>query len=150
VSGLRPAARDGRAGRGDGGARCDRGEALLFAVFALLLLGISLALLGLTMRMRLEERQRELRSTHLELLLDGAVAETLARLAIDPRFGGLAPRGDGSSGGEGWTEVERVGLEHARIEAGARLGPRRVHGRALVWLGGGVPRVESWLRGPEP
>ena len=57
--------------------RTEAGEALLFAVFALLLLGLSLALLALTMRQRLEERQRDVRRAHLDLLLDGAVAETL-------------------------------------------------------------------------
>jgi hypothetical protein len=124
-----------------------RGEALLLAIFALLLLGLSLALLGVTMRVRLEERQREARTTHLDLLLDGAMAETLARLALDPRFSGVAPRRDGDDGGEGWTEVERLGLEHARVEAGARLGGRSVSVHAVVRVMPGPPRVVRWERG---
>ena len=85
------------------------GEAMIFAIFALLLLALSLALLGLTMRLRLEEQQREVRRVHLDLLLDGAVAETLARLAVDPRFTGVAPRRDGG----------RRGLERGRAGSGA-------------------------------
>ena len=84
------------------------------------------------MRLRLEEQQREVRRAHLDLLLDGAVAETLGRLAVDPRFSGVAPRPYGD--GEGWSEVERLGAEHARVEAGARLGPRQASGRAVVRL----------------
>jgi hypothetical protein len=126
----------------------ETGEALLFAVFALLMLSLSLALLTLTMRLRLEEQQREVRRAHLDLLLDGAVAETLGRLAVDPRFSGVAPRSYGD--GEGWSEVERLGAGHARVEAGARVGGRQVSGRAVVRLVPGPPRVVRWERGPEP
>jgi hypothetical protein len=124
----------------------ERGEALLFAVFALLLLSISLALLTLTMRLRIEEQQREARRVRLDLLLDGALAETLARLAIDPRFDGVAPR-PGEDGGEGWSVVERVGLHRARVEAGASLGGRRASGHADVRIVPGRPVVERWERG---
>jgi hypothetical protein len=125
----------------------ETGEALLFAVFALLLLSLSLGLLTLTMRLRLQEQQRDVRRTHLDLLLDGAVAETLGRLAVDPRFSGVAPRSYGD--GEGWSEVERVGAEYARVEAGARVGARQVSGRAVVRVVPGPPRVVRWERGPE-
>jgi hypothetical protein len=122
----------------------ERGEALLFAVFALLLLSLSLALLTLTMRLRIEERQRDLGSVHLDLLLDGAMAETLGRLAVDPSFAGLEPRRDGA--GEAWTEVERIGT-FARVEVGARLGSGRGHARARVQLFPGPPRLVRWERG---
>jgi len=125
----------------------ERGEALLFAVFALLLLSLSLALLTLTMRLRLDEQRREVGRAHLDVLLDGVMAETLARLALDPRFGGVAPRGQAD--GEGWSEVERSGLQHARVEAGARLGGRRAIGRALVRVSPAPPRIVWWERGPE-
>jgi hypothetical protein len=130
--------------------RSEGGEALLFAVFALLLLALSLALLTLTMRMRLEEQQRTIRRARLDLLLDGAMAETLGRLAVDPRFGGVLPRSDGYGDGEGWSEVEHLGPDRARVEVGARLGARRVSGRAVVRLVAGRPRVIRWERGPEP
>jgi hypothetical protein len=124
----------------------ETGEALLFAVFALLLLSLSLALLTLTMRLRLQEQQREVRRAHLDLLLDGAVAETLGRLAVDPHFSGVTPRSYGD--GEGWSEVERLD-GFARVEAGARVGPRRAFGRATVRLvPGRPPRVIRWERGP--
>jgi len=119
---------------------------MLFAIFALLLLALSLALLGLTLRLRLEEQQREIRRVHLDLLLDGALAETLARLAVDPRFTGVVPRREAD--GEGWSEVERQGPHFALVEAGARLGSRRGYGRARVQtLPGQPPRVVSWKRG---
>ena len=130
--------------------RNDRGEALLFAVFALLLLALSLALLGMTMSLRLEEQQREVRRVHLDQLLEGVMAETLARLAIDPAFHGVTRRREAD--GEGWSEVEKVSPILARVEAGAKLGPRRVWGRARVALAPGPPRVMRWERGapPEP
>jgi hypothetical protein len=129
----------------------ERGEALLFALFALLLLTLSLALLALTMRLRLEEQQRELRRVHLDQLLDGVMAETLARLAIDPSFRGVASRPDAD--GEGWSEVERLGPYEARVEAGALLGARQASARARLHLVPGPPRVLRWERaatGPLP
>jgi hypothetical protein len=128
--------------------RSEGGEALLFALFALLLLGLSLALLTLTMRARLEEQQRFVRRARLDLLLDGAVAETLGRLAVDPRFAGVRPRLAGA--GESWTEVERLSAEYSRVDARARLGGRLVSGRAWVrFAPGHPPRVVRWERGPE-
>jgi hypothetical protein len=131
--------------------RDDRGEALLLAVFALLLLALSLALLGMTMSLRQEEQQRELRRVHLDQLLEGVMAETLARLAVDPAFEGVARRQEAD--GEGWSEVEKDGPYTAWVEAGARLGARRAWGRAKVALDlGRPPRVVFWERGrpPEP
>lgn len=125
--------------------RGERGEALLLALFVLLLLGISLALLALSMRIRLEEQQREIRRVRLELLLDGVVAETLGRLAIDPRFSGVAPRRAGA--GEGWSEVASIGPVLARVHVSATLGPRSVDGTALVRVVPGPPRVLTWRRG---
>jgi hypothetical protein len=128
--------------------RRERGEALLLALFVLLMLGISLALLGLTMRVRIEEQQRELRRARLDLLLDGVVAETLARLAQDPRFAGVSPRGSGAQdAGEAWSEVERLGPLVARIDATAALGPRQAAASALVRLVPAPPRVVRWQRG---
>jgi hypothetical protein len=124
----------------------ERGEALIFAVFVLLLLGVSLALLALSMRVRLEEQQREVRRARLDLLLDGVMAETLARLALDPRFSGVASRREGD--GEASTAVDRYRPELARIEAEARLGGRSVGGRALVQILPGPPRVLQWQRDP--
>ena len=125
--------------------RRERGQALLLALFVLLLLGVSLALLGLSMRIRLEEQQREIRRVRLELVLDGVVAETLGRLAVDPRFAGVAPRRDGA--GDAWSEVERLGPALARVHAAATLGPRRADADALVRLAPGPPRIVTWRRG---
>jgi hypothetical protein len=122
----------------------ERGEALLFALFALLLLTLSLALLAVTMRQRLEEQQREIRRVRLDQLLDGVMAETLARLAIDPGFSGVPSRPE--EGGEGWSEVERVGPYEARVEAGATLGARQASARARVHLVPGPPRILRWER----
>jgi hypothetical protein len=115
------------------------------------MLGISLALLGLTMRVRVEEQQREIRRARLDLLLDGVVAETLARLAQDPRFAGVSPRASGVAGaGEAWSEVERLGPLLARVDAVAELGPRQAAVSALVRLVPGSPRVVRWQRGRPP
>ena len=128
--------------------RSESGEALLFALFALLLLGLSLALLSLTMKARLEEQQRVVRRVRLDLLLDGALAETLGRLAIDPRVAGVEPRSLGA--GEGWSEVELVSPQLRRVEVGAKLGGRQVSARALVRIVPAPPRVVRWERGAGP
>jgi hypothetical protein len=132
-------------GAGDRRRPTESGAALLFALFALLLLGLSLALLTLTMRLRFEEQQRSLRRARLDLLLDGAMAETMGRLALDPRFSGVAPRREGA--GEAWSDVERVDPVHRRVEAGAKLGGREVSARAWVQVVPGPPRVVRWERG---
>jgi hypothetical protein len=123
----------------------ESGAALLFALFALLLLGLSLALLTLTMRLRFEEQQRSLRRARLDLLLDGAMAETMGRLALDPRFAGVAPRPAGM--GEAWSDVERVSPTERRVEVVAKLGGRQVSARARVRVVPGPPRVVRWERG---
>lgn len=124
----------------------ERGAALLLALFVLLLLGVSLALLALSMTVRLDEQRREIGAVRLDLLLDGVMAETVARLALDSRFSGVAPRRDGA--GEGWSEVEPLGPEVARVAAGAALGSRRAEATALVRLRPGPPRIVRWRRGP--
>ena len=125
--------------------RRESGAALVLALFVLLLLGSSLALLALSMRVRLEEQQREIRHVRVELLLDGVVAETLGRLAIDPRFPGVRGRREGA--GEASSEVTRIGSALARVHATAVLGPRRADATALVRVAPGPPQVVSWRRG---
>jgi hypothetical protein len=125
--------------------RRDGGEALLLALFVLLLLGISLLLLALGLRLRMEEQQREVRRVRLDLLIDGVTAETLARLAVDPSFPGVAERRDGA--GRTSSEVQRVGEHGARVEVHAAIGPRR--GAAVAWVRvlPAPPRVVRWERG---
>jgi hypothetical protein len=111
-----------------------------------LVLGTSLALLALAMRVRLEEQQREIRRARLGQLLDGVTAETLARLARDPRFPGVPPRAEGA--GRGWTQVERVRPGVVRIEATASLGARRARATVLALVAPGTARILEWRRGP--
>jgi hypothetical protein len=126
----------------------EHGEALLLALFVLLILGLSLAILALTMRVRLEEQQREIRRARLDLLLDGVVAETVARLTQDPKFSGVAPRREGP--GEAWSEVEKVSPSVVRVEAAAALGARRVAATAMVRLVPAPAKVVRWQRGRPP
>jgi hypothetical protein len=126
--------------------RREGGQALLFALIVLLVLGLSLALLALSMRVRLEEQQREVRRVRLAQLLDGVVAETLAQLARDPRFGGIAQRSS-PAGGEASSEVAPVTPRVVRIEAAARLGPRRARVTVVAEVLPGPPRILRWRRG---
>ena len=125
-------------------ARREEGHALLFAIFALFLLGVSLSLMALNLQLGLGAQRRELSSVRVDLLVDAVVAETLGRLALDPEFAGVQPKD--LAQGRVWSEVTTRGVE-AVIEAGASLG--RGGGRAVVRvrLGPRGPRMVSWRRG---
>lgn len=125
----------------------DDGHALLFAMFAVFLLGVSLWLMALNLQLRLGEQRREIGRVRVDLLVDGVAAETMARLALDPLFTGVSRRGLGQ--GEVWSEVMAED-SYAVIEARASLG--RVEGRAVLRasLGVGGPQIVSWQRGGLP
>lgn len=127
--------------------RChaEEGQALVLALFVLFLLGISLALLAQSLDLRLQEQRREVARIRIDQMVDGVVAETLARLARSERFSGVRAKRLGA--GEVASRVEEVASGEVRIEASASLGGR--YGRAVVRaeLTAAGPVVTSWRRG---
>ena len=114
---------------------------MLFALIALLIASIAAAFLAEDLTLREKALQEEGARIHLRALLDGALADALARLA------------DGGSGeneerwGAGFTSVERVplGINRVILRVHARYLARRGSAEAVVRL---QPTVEviSWRR----
>ena len=123
--------------------RAQSGHALLIAVFVLFMLGISLALMALSVQLGLGEQRREIRRVRLDLLVDAVAAETLGRLAQNRIYSGVAKKEIGH--GTVSSRVEASGRDLS-IEASAELGALR--GTALIearWTASGL-RVTSWQR----
>ena len=121
----------------------ESGHALLFAMFVLFVLGLSLALAGLSVQLSLRDHRRELSRVRVDLMIDGVVAETLGSLAENPRFGGVAR--SSSKEGEVWSEV-RWESNTAVIEAGARSGQRSERALLRANLAPRGFRILSWRR----
>ena len=122
--------------------RGESGQALLFALLALLIASLAAAFLAEDLTLREKALQEEAARCHLRALLDGALAEALARLA-DHR-----PLESGERWGAGFTAVERRpgGSEHqAILRVRASYMARRGAAEALVLLEPKV-MVLSWRR----
>ncbi|HEX4953246.1 MAG TPA: hypothetical protein VF017_07625 [Thermoanaerobaculia bacterium] len=122
--------------------RRERGQVLLVALFALLLLSTALALVALLVTEEQRAARREVGSLTLAALTDAALAESLARLAAGRSFPGLAERDFG--GGTIRSELEWLGSERLEIRAHASWRGRVRSVRAEVDLTAGPPRVVSW------
>ena len=101
--------------------RGESGHALLFALFALFILGLSISLGALAVQIGFREHRREMARVHVALLVDGVVAETLGSLVGDRGFKGVQRRA--SAEGEVWSDV-RWQAETVVIDAGAEWGQR--------------------------
>ena len=121
----------------------ESGHALLFAMFVLFLLGLSLAIAGLSIQLGLREHRSELSRVRVGLMIDGVVAETLGSLAENRRFRGV-PQAS-SKEGEVWSAV-RWESETAVIEAGARSGQRSESAVLHAHLTRRGFRILSWRR----
>ena len=72
--------------------RGEEGHALLLAILALFVLGVSLSLMAVNLQLGLGAQRRDLARVRADLLVDAVVAETLGRLALDPGFAGVQPK----------------------------------------------------------
>jgi hypothetical protein len=82
--------------------RGERGQSLLFALLALLIASMAAAFVAQDLMLRERAMQEEAARLHVRALLDGALADALARLAdgrsIEPRL----------SWGDGRADVEKI------------------------------------------
>jgi len=126
------------------GRRGERGQSLLFALLALLIASMAAAFLAEDLALREKALQEEAARFHLRALLDGALADALARLAEDRSLESE------ERWGAGFTSVERRSAgadqpDQAILRVNATYMARRGAAEALVRL---EPRVMvlSWRR----
>lgn len=124
----------------------ERGQALVLALLAVLVLGAALALVAGSLVSRMQRLRVESRETALLALADAAVAETLANLAGRPSAGGLAEKPFGGGTVESTVAHGAAGaftlVAHASFR-GAEMG---VEVRGRITDEG--PRVTAWRRLP--
>jgi len=121
--------------------RGERGQALLFALLALLIASMAAAFLAEDLALREKALQEEAARFHVRALLDGALADALARLA-DNR-----PLESEDRWGAGFTSVESIpnGANRVTLRVRATYMARRGSAEADVIL---LPQVMvlSWRR----
>lgn len=121
--------------------RGERGQALLFALLALLIASMAAAFVAEDMMLRERAMQEEAARLHVRALLDGALADALARLADDRS---IEPR---QWWGGGRTDVERIPTDddqRIRLRVHATYAARHGAAEADVHL---LPvRVLAWRR----
>ena len=122
--------------------RGERGQALLFALLALLIASMAAAFLAEDLALREKALQEEAARFHLRALLDGALADALARLAEDRSLESE------ERWGAGFTSVERragTDEKHIVLRVTATYMARRGAAEADVIL---LPEVMvlSWRR----
>jgi len=120
----------------------ESGQALLFALLALLIASMAAALVAADLSLRERALQEEAARVHVRGLLDGALADALARVAA------LRPLLDEDSWGGGRTTAERIplGLDDFLLSVTATYKAHRGAAEAHVLMTAGGPRVLSWRR----
>lgn len=118
---------------------------LASVLMAILLLSIGLALVGLSLQLRMELVRREARSITLTALSDAALAETLAELGEDALFPGVPEHALGS--GRLRSEVRRLDAVRYEVVATALYaGHERTVEAEIFRPLGAPPRVVRWRR----
>ena len=123
------------------GGRC-AGFSLLLALVVLLLVFEAAALVAGSLAVRLRVAREDRTRVALDALVDGALADAMARLDADHFYTGVAERDIGA--GHLWSDVELLGSAHWRVDASATLaGESRVVEAEARLTGSGL-RVVAW------
>lgn len=128
--------------------RGDRGFALLTALVVLLLVAEAATLIGGSLAVRMRVAREDALRVELDMLGDAALADALARLAVDTHFSGSPERPFGA--GSIWSAVTPSGAGHWRIEAGAVFQGVRRSAAATVEATETGLRVASWAPAAAP
>lgn len=124
-------------------SRGERGYALVLTLLAVFLCSVAVALIGLSLEVRLRGVQEEARGVALTTLCDAALAQTLAGLAQGGSQG-VAPHT--FAGGVVASQVQTVDANHLTVTATAQFeGKGRTVVAAVVRDATGT-RVVSWRR----
>lgn len=126
----------------------ERGSSLIVAILACALLATAVGILIQDLNDRQRLFRHEARVISLAHLGDAALAETLAELALDPDFPGLAPRPIDS--GVMWSRVQPISQASILVVAEAELDGWRGLLEAEVAMGPKGPSVSRWERAVEP
>jgi hypothetical protein len=121
--------------------RGERGQALLFALLALLIASMASAFVAEDMMLRERAMQEEAARLHVRALLDGALADALARLADDRS---ITPR-LAWGGGRADVETSPNGPSRIRLRVSATYAGRRGAAEADVLTSPKIT-VLSWRR----
>jgi hypothetical protein len=116
-----------------------RGHGLILALVVMVVMMTALGVLAASMRLRMSEVQRELRTVSLVALTDAAMAETLAHLARSRTYPGVPEYRFG--GGLIASEVTSLGTRRVEVLAQASFAGRSRSMRAEVLLTPSGPRV---------
>jgi hypothetical protein len=123
-------------------AHCgERGQALLFALLALLLASMAAAFVAEDMMLREKAMQEESARLHVRALLDGALADALAKLDAHQPLVDPAPWGGGVTTVEGEAVPPRHAILRVRATWHARSGAAEAYVQLLPEV-----RVVSWHR----
>ena len=125
--------------------RKDDGFALASVLLAILLLSIGLALVAVSLQLRMGLVRREAQSVTLTALSDAALAETLAELRHDAYFHGVREHDLG--GGRLRSEVCFLSPGRYQVVATATYaGRERIVEAEVLRPAGAPPRVLRWRR----
>lgn len=121
----------------------ERGVALIFAVVALAVVALMVAVVASSLQPRITTHRHLERTVKLTALVDAAMAASLAELAADPADSGVEEQvlGDGTM----QSTVTQVGLHEVEVTAVGRSRGWRATVVARVDLEHG-PRVLRWHR----
>jgi len=122
--------------------RRERGVALLIVLVALVIVETAGALLAAGLAHESRLHQQEVQRARLDLLLDSAVASTLAHLAQAPGYGGLAAQA--FADGEIESQVEPRDGGGLRALVRARLAGSEHAAELELVLSAAGPRIVSW------
>ena len=128
--------------------RSDRGSGLIVAILACALIGSAVMLLSQDLNDRQRIFRLKARIVTLDNMSDAAFAETLAELANDPGFTGMALRAIGQ--GVIWSRVTPILPDEASVIAEAEFDGWRCVLEARVALDDKGPKVLQWNRYTEP
>lgn len=123
--------------------RRESGQALLFALLALLIASMAAALVAEDLWLRERALQEEAGRVRLRGLLDGALADALARVADRRPLRAEEVWGDGETTAR---RVRDLGDNRFLLRVTATYKARRGAAEAEVWLTVDGPLVQSWRR----
>jgi hypothetical protein len=120
----------------------ERGAALLYVLFLLVLSTTAGALIATSLAIDARTRRDDARRLRLAPLVDSAVVEALAALASDPNAAGFAPHPFG--GGEIGSEITSLAESTREVRARASWGGVDRGVVARVFLAESGPVVVAW------
>jgi len=126
----------------------ERGAALLVAIVALAVVAASVMTVATVVESRIAAFRMSERDLRLDAMVDGAMAEALAQLSVDPDDSGVPPHQ--LDQGTVTSRITRVAPGIRQVVAEARLESWVATIDARVDLRHGWPRVVRWNRRQGP